>query len=52
MHLIDTTELYDVAITTCGNDTNLIEITGEIIVLNPFGHIPAEIYPFLDVHFT
>lgn len=43
------TEIYDVFIALCGNESAIAAIAGSVTVLNPFGYMPAETYPFLQV---
>lgn len=36
-------------IALCGNESAIAAVSGSVIVLNPFGYMPAETYPFLQV---
>ena len=45
--------MYDVVVAVCGGTTpGKIAIDGEIAVRNPFGYMPAETFPFLQVVIT
>lgn len=51
-HQISQTDLYDVFITLCKGSTRALILSGSIQLLNPFGYLPGETYPYLFFFFT
>lgn len=50
-HSISQTDLYDVFIALCKGSTRALLLSGSIQLLNPYGYLPGETYPYLHFFF-
>ena len=49
---ITQTDLYDVFIAVCGGSVRFVTLSGSLIMLNPYGYLPGETYPYLHFFFV
>lgn len=50
-HQIKQTDLYDAFIALCGGSTRVLLLSGSLHMLNPYGYVPGETYPYLSFFF-
>eukprot|EP00301_Raphidiophrys_heterophryoidea_P010098 c15141_g1_i1.p1 GENE.c15141_g1_i1~~c15141_g1_i1.p1 ORF type:complete len:507 (+),score=100.24 c15141_g1_i1:51-1523(+) len=48
---IDTTGRYYLLFSSCLNSTGDVEMTGEIVWINPYGYLPGELYHFIPLFY-